>query len=61
MNSPLAKLLPSTMNEEQLHEVKRRAWQDHGILVVRADEAGLNWVEREQVKQMGDALYGKRG
>lgn len=60
MNSPLAKLQPTYMNDEQLHDVKLRAWREHGILVVRVDEDALNWTEREQVNQLGGKLYGKR-
>lgn len=61
MSSPLAKVLPSAKNEEELRKIKLQAWKDHGILVVRADEATLGWVQREQVRQLGEFLYGKRG
>lgn len=61
MNSPLAKVLPSTRNEEQLHDMRRRAWQEHGILVVSLANDRLDWVRREQAKQLGEFLYGKRG
>lgn len=60
MSSPLAKLDPSHMNDEELHEVKQRAWKEHEFLCVKMDQPGLTWEQREQIRQLGEALYGKR-
>lgn len=39
---------------------KRSGWREHGILVVKEDDARLSWPERELVKQLGSKLYGAR-
>jgi hypothetical protein len=41
-------------------EVKREGWNEHGILVVSADDQRLTWPERELIRQLGGRLYGKR-
>lgn len=58
MRSPLAKYATTNIDPEQ---VKHQGWHEHGILVVRADDERLNWLRREQVKQLGEFLYGQRG
>jgi hypothetical protein len=40
--------------------IKREGWNADGILVVKADDERLSWPEQEQVKQIGEKLYGKR-
>lgn len=40
--------------------VKKRGWQDQGILVVAADDHRLSWPERELIKQIGKKLFGER-
>lgn len=56
--SPLARLIPDTMDTEK---IKRDGWREHGILVVSADDDRLNFVDREFVEQIGKRLYGERG
>ena len=41
-------------------EIKREGWRDQQILVVSASDNRLNWIEREQVKLIGEKLYGTR-
>ena len=40
--------------------IKRDGWQQQQILVVSASDNRLNWIEREQVRQLGEKLYGTR-
>ena len=44
-----------------VEQVKRDGWREQSILVVSATDTRLNWVEREQVRQLGEKLYGTRG
>ena len=44
--SPLAKLQPQEVDFEQ---VKKRGWEQDGILVVNVNDDRLNWPEREQI------------
>jgi len=60
MDSPLAKLCPSKKNDEELYEIKRKAWLQDGILMVSLNQPDLTWVEREQIEQLGKEIYGKR-
>ena len=55
--SPLGKLQPKKIDPEQL---KKKGWEENGILVVNADDNRLNWVEKEIVKQIGDKIYNKK-
>ncbi len=57
MRSPPAKYATTKIDPEQ---VKQQGWHEHGILVVRADDERLNWLRREQVKQLDEFLYGER-
>lgn len=41
-------------------QVKRDGWRKQQILVVALDDARLNWLERESVRQIGERLYGER-
>lgn len=54
----LSRYLPNTRDSAE--EVKRRAWRDHGMLVVSADDPDLKWDTREMLKQLGDRKYGPR-
>lgn len=38
--------------------IKREGWRSEQILVVKADDGRLSWPEQEQVKQIGNKLYG---
>jgi hypothetical protein len=42
--------------------IKRRAFHDHGILVVDVDDPALmlSWDQREILRQVGERLYGQR-
>ena len=42
-------------------QIKRDGWHEQRILVVSADDQRLNWLEREQVNQLGEKLYGQHG
>lgn len=47
---------PTSFDAER---VKRNGFHDDGILVVRLDDARLNWADRELLKGIGQRLYGK--
>jgi len=53
----LAAFIPETMDVE---EVKKNGWNDHRILVVRADDPRLGWIERQIIEQIGQKLYRDR-
>lgn len=50
--------IPTTMDTES---VKREGWNDHQILVVKASDQRLTWIEKQIIEQLGKRLYGKRG
>lgn len=39
--------------------IKKNAFHDQGILVVKITDARLSWSDRELLKQIGERLYGK--
>ncbi len=55
--SSLASMQAPHMDAE---EVKRAGWAEQQILVVALNDARLDWVQREQVRQLGDYLYGRK-
>jgi len=55
--SALGAFIPETMDVE---EIKRDGWNDHRILVVRADDARIGWIERQVITQIGEKLFGRR-
>ena len=61
MNSSLRCVLGRLQTERTDPEaIKRDGWQQQQILVVSASDNRLNWIEREQVRQLGEKLYGTR-
>lgn len=54
----LGRFLPNT--RETAEEVKRRVWQQHGMLVVHPEKDALTWDAREFLKVIGRKLYGPR-
>ena len=54
---PLARLIPETTDTE---EIKREGWQEQRILVVSLDDDRITWIERKQLEQIGDRIYGRR-
>lgn len=57
IGSPLAKLIPESIDAEK---IKRDGWREHGILVIAVDDPELHWTERELIQKLGDKRYGKR-
>ena len=55
---PLGRLQPQVTD---LDAVKRSGWLDQHILVVSAEDARLDFCERELVQRIGERLYGKGG
>lgn len=54
---PLGRLQPESMDVEA---VKRRGWREQRQLVVSLEDARLDWMERELIRQIGERLYGAR-
>ena len=46
-------------SRQDADQIKRDGWQEQGILVVSATDSRLNWIEKEQVRQIGEKLYGR--
>ena len=47
-------------NHYDAEAVKRDGWTEQGVLVINADDARLDWTERELIKHIGNFLYGER-
>jgi hypothetical protein len=45
-------------NQIDYEAMKRNAFKDQGIVVIRLDDPRLTWDQREMVKQVGVKLYG---
>ncbi len=56
MRCALGTIQPVKIDADQ---IKREGWLEQGILVVSATDARLNWIEQEQIKQIGEKLYGR--
>lgn len=40
--------------------IKKRAFEDQGIVVAKVDDPRLSWIDREELKRIGVKLYGDR-
>lgn len=49
------------LKQMDVEEVKRDGWNKHGILVVRADDERLGWIEQKVILEIGKRLYGQKG
>jgi len=50
----LGRLQPKQIDAEK---IKREAFKNDGILVVKVDDERLSWPEKELIKQIGDKIY----
>jgi len=50
----LGRLQPKQIDAEK---IKREAFNNDGILVVKVDDERLSWPEKELIKQIGDKIY----
>ncbi len=55
---PLGRLQPQVTD---LDAIKEQGWRDQHILVVNAEDARLDYLERQLVRRIGERLYGKAG
>ena len=53
---PLGRLQPQVTD---LDTIKEQGWRDQHILVVNAEDARLDYLERQLVRRIGERLYGK--
>lgn len=44
---------------QDVEQVKRDGWLEQSILVVSATDSRLNWIEQEQIRLIGEKLYGR--
>lgn len=54
--SQLGSIQPLPVDAE---EIKRAAWRKDGILIISRHDVRLNWCQAQEVKILGDKLYGK--
>ena len=54
--SPLTKLIPSTTDTEK---IKRDGYHIDGILVAPLDDERLDWTDVQELKRIGEKLYGR--
>lgn len=40
--------------------IKRRAFEDQGIVVAKVDDPRLSWVDKEELRRIGAKLYGSK-
>lgn len=52
---PLGRLQP---NSRDLDAIKQHGWRDQRILVIKATDDRLDFVEQEIVRRIGERLYG---
>ncbi len=57
MKSQLAKYQPNPVDAEQ---IKRDAWNDDRILVIKAGDERLGWDEMQMIVNIGNRIYGKK-
>jgi len=51
----------SVKNDDELHTMKQRYWQDSGHLVIMAEQiAAMSNFYKMMIKAIGNILYGKR-
>ena len=49
----------SPKNEDELHGMRKRAWQQHGVLNVDPEIIN-NWEDKQHLINIGNKLYGER-
>ena len=57
IRSSLASVQPVHFDAEA---IKEEGWREHQILVIAQEDARLDRLERELVRQLGEKLYGRR-
>jgi hypothetical protein len=50
----LGRMQPKQIDAEK---IKREAFNNDGILVVKLDDERLSWPEKELIKQIGERIY----
>jgi hypothetical protein len=43
-----------------IESMVRDGWHKHGLLVVSPDDARLDWMERQLIRNIAEKLHGKR-
>lgn len=55
-SSPLGRMQPTPMDIEA---TKRQGWRDQHILVISDQDARLDYLERQLIRNIGERLYGQ--
>jgi hypothetical protein len=50
----LGRMQPKQIDAEK---IKREAFNNDGILVIKVDDERLSWPEKEVIKQIGEKIY----
>ena len=50
----LGRMQPKQIDAEK---IKREAFNNDGILVIKVDDERLSWPEKELIKQIGEKIY----
>ncbi len=48
-------------NRIDTEAIKRHAFENQGIVVAKVDDPRLDWVDKAELKRIGQKLYGKGG
>lgn len=61
MNRSLIRSSLDFSNNVDTSFMKRQAWRDNGVLIVKVDDPMLNlsWDEKALLRNIGDKMYGK--
>ncbi len=54
LKSNLGRMQPKQIDAEK---IKREAFNNDGILVVKVNDERLSWPEKELIKQIGEKIY----
>ena len=57
--SPLARHVRSEASPLELQEMRRRAWQQQGVIVLQPEEVGDDWLRQSLINE-AERRYGRR-
>lgn len=52
---------PTPFNEEEINQLRSKAWEEQGILIVSLSDNRLNEAEKKLLCQLGERFFGKGG
>ena len=57
--SPLGRHVRSEASPRDLQEMRRRAWQQQGVIVLQPEEVGDDWLRQSLINE-AERRYGRR-